>query len=317
VVLFRGLNDNSTLKVQHLDEGQRPHFFYEGNLAIDRVLDDPHLKKTQLTLDTNPRQAIKINSDVDLFFNTVANPDRNSIALEKVRALAGQLPSRRCLNRPEAVATTTRDGVYRQLKHIPNLRVPETISVKPTHPADVFDAIANSQLKLPVIFREAGAHGGRTTHLIRDENEQFHPFALDGRSYYLTQFLDVKRKGAWTKYRLVVIDGAVFMRHAMQSTSWMVHASSHRNDPAFKAAALKRFREEQRREIAPTIAEIHRVLGLDYFGIDCDIDRGVLTVFEANASMNIFANMHGSIFTSEIEAAKRCLNEMTLRAADE
>ena len=125
------------------------------------------------------------------------------------------------LNHPANILKTTRDGVYALLKNIERLHVPKTVKIQPKSHLDVYKAIKKERFDLPVIFRQAGDHGGISTLLIKDVNEMFHNFALDGREYYLTQYFERSNNGLYSKYRLVVVDGEVYLRHVIFSKNWI------------------------------------------------------------------------------------------------
>ena len=70
----------------------------------------------------------------------------------------------------------------------------------------------------------------------------------------------------------------------------------HRNDRAANTkdaehATFALFDREWKPRLLPIFREIGARLGLDYFGVDCNIDEtGRVLLFEANACMNILAN---------------------------
>lgn len=73
----------------------------------------------------------------------------------------------------------------------------------------------------------------------------------------------------------------------------------------------KQFSREIQSHIQPAITEIHRRLGLNYFGIDCNIDKDMnLLIFEINANINIFGDSENSNFLKHIQKAKNELINM-------
>jgi glutathione synthase/RimK-type ligase-like ATP-grasp enzyme len=70
----------------------------------------------------------------------------------------------------------------------------------------------------------------------------------------------------------------------------------HRNDRAANTedgerAAFAKFDRDWRGHLQPIFREMGARLGLDYFGVDCNIDdTGNVLLFEANPCMNILAN---------------------------
>jgi len=75
----------------------------------------------------------------------------------------------------------------------------------------------------------------------------------------------------------------------MFSKNWMVHNQTQDEEKNLEEDSAKRFLKETKPAIGPMITEIHHRLGLDYFGIDCSIDKDMnLLVFEINANMSVF-----------------------------
>jgi len=91
--------------------------------------------------------------------------------------------------------------------------------------------------------------------------------------------------------RFIFVDGQILPHHLAISGEWKVH-----HDSTDMADSPWMQREEQAFLECPAavfnpghyevLEEIRRRIGLEYFGIDCGLDRdGNLVVFEANASM--------------------------------
>jgi hypothetical protein len=155
-----------------------------------------------------------------------------------------------------------------------------------------------------------------------NESEKFYPFALDGSDYYLIQYIDYKEDGLYKKYRLVVIDGEVFIRHLIYSDNWLIHSRSReymKKNPDYREKerkVLQTFDETLKPKIQPVIKQIHSALELDYFGIDCTIDSHMhITCFEINANMNVMVNNQpekDSIWEQKINIIKEALNKMII-----
>ena len=155
---------------------------------------------------------------------------------------------------------------------IDKLHVPKTIKIQPRSPSQIHDFIKKEGFTYPVIFRQAGDHGGISTIRV-DDSEQFYAFALDGRDYYLTQFVEYAEGGLYKKYRLIVIDGEVYLRHVKISAGWMVHHKSQiKNPEKLQKIVAQQFTSQIKPKIQSIISEIYRRLELDFFGIDCYID---------------------------------------------
>jgi hypothetical protein len=109
---------------------------------------------------------------------------------------------------------------------------------------------------------------------------------------YLIEYIDYRSDdGYFRKYRFIFVDGQILPYHLAIGSDWKLHhdstdmadqqwmqreEESFLNDPAsvFDSGHYRALREIQQR------------IGLDYFGIDCGLDRSEnLVVFEVNASM--------------------------------
>ncbi|HSR74091.1 MAG TPA: hypothetical protein VLL31_04540, partial [Sulfurovum sp.] len=152
-------------------------------------------------------------------FNQISDPDTNQITLQKAedfyKMVSAHVPF---FNIPSHVRRTSRDNIYKLLQGIDHLHVPKTVKIQPKSPKDIYDTIKEEGFEFPVIFRQAGDHGGVSTVRVDDETEQFYVFPLDGRDYYLTQFVEYfDENGLYKKYRLMVVDGKVYLRHVKVS----------------------------------------------------------------------------------------------------
>lgn len=164
-------------------------------------------------------------------------------------------------------------------------------------PDAVYTEIEQTGLKLPVILRMAGIHGGKSSILIRGKEDYrgLHVYPFDGREYYLTEFVDFKGKdGLYAKTRIAVVGGVPLIRHHIINSDWMVHRSSRsfmQGHPELMDREhhfFETFHRELVPLIQPAISEITSRLGLGYYGIDCHIsDQNEMLIFEANANMNI------------------------------
>lgn len=233
----------------------------------------------------------------DVIINEISDADSHRYALTRCVAFCRQ-QARPVINEPAAVLATTRDAVADRLQGIAGLTMPVTVRIAPDSPEAIRAAVESHSLDYPVIFRAAGDHGGiSTVRLDRPEDIAAATcrYALDGRDYYLTRYVDYRSAdGLYRKYRLAVVGGQVFMRHVIISEQWLVHAGSRNGTAQAQAeeqAALANFQQQWAPKLQPAIGQIAERLGLDYFGIDCAIDaQQQILAFEINANMNILIN---------------------------
>ena len=126
--------------------------------------------------------------------------------------------------------------------------------------------------------------------LINDRKE-FDSFLQrhDERQLYLTEFIDARSSdGLYRKYRARVVGDDIVPNHLFVNTVWKVHGMASRDfmlkNPAHRL-------EEEEYLSGPIrhldiLREIHRRIGVDFYGIDYSVlPSGSLVFFEANAAM--------------------------------
>jgi hypothetical protein len=101
------------------------------------------------------------------------------------------------------------------------------------------------------------------------------------------------RDGHFRKYRFVFADTDILPYHLAIGNGWKVHHYTTDMDKhAWMQDEEKRFLENPDAVFSPAhyaaLAAIREAVGLEFFGIDCSLDRdGNVVVFEVNASMLI------------------------------
>jgi glutathione synthase/RimK-type ligase-like ATP-grasp enzyme len=247
--------------------------------------------------------------------NQIADPDLCSGALEMAARLVCET-GRPCFNPPAAVARTSRDGVARTLAGIGGLRVPKTIRVQDPTPSRIRDAVDQNGLEYPVLLRAIGTHGGLS--LTKADK----PSQIEGvpgietlhHGLYVTEFQDfMASDGRYRKFRVVVLGQDIFLRHCIIGDSWLLHAARRASGTEQSERDMfALFDREWAAHLQPMFRAIGARLGLDFFGVDCNIDdEGRVLVFEANACMNILKNTSPSpnMWDAPISRIKRALEE--------
>jgi glutathione synthase/RimK-type ligase-like ATP-grasp enzyme len=226
--------------------------------------------------------------------NHIADPDICSQALTEVVKIV-ERTARPCFNHPSAVARTSRDGVAQLLSGIPRLIVPKTIRVAQRSAAHLRDAASDAGMRYPILVRVVGSHGGDDRVKI-DNPESMGDIAKlprQDRPLFLTEFYDfVSPDGFYRKFRIVVVGGDILVRHCVVGNDWSLHGR-HRAEGADveEQIIFDSFQSEWAPSLRPVFGEIERRLGLDYFGVDCSIDRDRnVLLFEANACMKVLKN---------------------------
>ncbi len=302
VLFIDGLPDDQTAKILRVGEDGSLTTATPGSSNIYTNLNTDSFNRYYLLLDANRQQKINVGN-IHAVFNQISDTDNHSITLSKMKNIYRQLhPEVEFFNPPHCVERTTRDNIFKLLQDIEKVQVPKTVRFTPRSPRDVYDKMAQERFGAPVILRPAGQHGGIGATLIREQRDEslFYPLALDGRDYYLTQYIDYGRQGIYHKTRLIVVEGEAYIRHALFNDSWMVHASSRsfmaRNSHYLKKEQkiLESFDQEYKPRLQKQIGQIYERIGLDYFGIDCHIDEKFnMLIFELNASMNALVKPAG------------------------
>ena len=320
ILFLNGIPDDGKIIVISIGEHNQLRYKVAGNANISDHLDEDLITPFITTFDLDAKQALSPRPGIDAVFNQISDADSHKVTLMKAELLynlvSDKLPF---FNSPANIKKTTRDSLYQILQGIDKLHVPKTVRIQPESPSDIYQAIKDEQFEFPVIFRQAGDHGGVSTIKLDDTTEQFYPFSLDGRTYYLTQFIDYKDKenDLYIKYRLVVIGGKVFVKSVMPGEQWLVHHATRLSTDEGKAIEQKRldsFSKDIAPSIQPTITEIHNRLGLDYFGIDCHIDQDHnILVFEINANMNVFSSP-SDIQIVHTEKIRKALEELIVNS---
>ena len=226
--------------------------------------------------------------------NYIADPDSHSITLAKAQKLIERLGNPLCFNPPHAVMRTRRDTLSRLLQGIAGVRMPRTVRIEARHPDEFAELARKEKLTYPLIVRLAGTHNGKT--MLRIENpkewDAIHALPWQGSAVYIAEFVDTKdpADGYYRKHRIVMVAGKPHLLHIYISPNWNVHRKVTLQTPEAFAEELTKIESFERNllpRIAPVLKEIHRRIGLDYYGIDCHVGRdATLTIFEANAAMN-------------------------------
>ncbi len=222
----------------------------------------------------------------DVVVNFVSDADQGRAVLPQAEKLVATL-GLPVINPPAKIRRTTREGVADLLKDIPDCRMAKIARV----PAG--EGVPQGLFKGTVLARPAGTHGG-------DDFEKFDDVAAAEKfirespdeDHYLMDYIDyASADGKFRKYRFIFVGGQILPYHLAIGNGWKVHHVTtdmfetpwmQEEEKAFLAAPEKVFTEKH----TAAMNKINAAMGLDYFGIDCGLDKqGNLVVFEANAAM--------------------------------
>jgi tetratricopeptide (TPR) repeat protein len=230
--------------------------------------------------------------NVQVVVNLISDADQADTVLPLAADLAGR-SGKPVVNDPRKIRRTTRDAVAVLLEGIPGCIVPKVLRQK----AGAELSAATLRAALPpssaVLIRPAGTHGGDDFEKIADPAALAaaleRPAASDR---YFIEYVDYdSADGYFRKYRFIFVDGEILPYHLAIADRWKVHHdSTDMADHPWMLREEEAFLNDPGSVFGPShdraLREIRERIGLDYFGIDCGLDRsGNLVVFEVNASM--------------------------------
>jgi len=264
-----------------------------GNTPIDyftrQVRYDSHILLFQPDF---PYDVAALRRHADVVFNLISDVDLGDDLLPRAEALLQRI-GKPVINPPARIRPTDRASIARTLGALPGVVMPPT---ERHARAALLAPGAAAALALPALLRPAGAHGGEGLELI-SAREQIAPLIAEqphADMFYVTRFVDYRSAdGRFRKYRLMFVGDAILPYHLAIADDWKVHY--YRTEMALHAwmrQEEERFLTEVETVFGPlhfaALRAIRAAVGLDFFGIDCGIDRaGRLVVFEVNASMLI------------------------------
>jgi hypothetical protein len=263
------------------------------NMPIEFLLDDSDIEL--MTLYVMPEIEMPATlPDHDIAIVIASDSEECRDALRKIDRAASWWP-RPLLNPPQRVGNLDRDKLHRLLDGVAGLAIPATIAVtreqlsQLSPSADAFCDIA-ADLAFPVIVRPRGSHAGAGLAKLddRDAVKRY----LDARQeheFFIARFVDYSnRDGLFRKYRIVFIDGRPYACHMAIADRWDIWYLN----AGMSASASKRLEEQGfmqtfdivfARRHATALAEITKLVGLDYFTVDCaETKDGSLLIFEAD-----------------------------------
>src|SRR5665213_1062432 len=266
---------------------------FAGNTPTEYLFKDPVYDTDTLALFAAREYDVEpMGRDVQVVVNLISDADQAQSLLPLAAGLVDRL-GKPTINHPGKIQRTTRDAVAESLAGIPGSGIPRALRHKAGADCSVAALRAALPFPFPVLARPVGTHGGDDFEKIEEAAAlaaflSQHP-EID---HYLIEYIDYRSlDGFFRKYRFIFVDDEILPYHLAISNDWKVHHVStdmvnqqwmqqeeeaFLNDPSivFNAGHYQVLRAIQQR------------IGLEYFGIDCGLDRsGNLVVFEVNASM--------------------------------
>jgi tetratricopeptide (TPR) repeat protein len=260
----------------------------------------------------------RLRPHADVVVNLVADVDQGHALLGPAQALVDRI-GKPVVNHPQLIASTSREAIARRLADTPGCRVPQTrfFSVAELR-------VAQPALSFPLLVRPAGTHGGDDFEQMADP-AQLSAFLArhDRQGYYLTPFVDYRSDdGKFRKYRFIYVNGEILPYHLAIGDQWKVHhvTTDMANRPWMQAEE-RAFLEDPWRVFGElqhaALRSIRDTIGLDYFGIDCALDRdGAVVMFEVNACMLVHGRNSSFPYKTEpVMRIKRAFHAMLERLA--
>jgi len=261
----------------------------------------------------------------DIVVNLISDVDQGHAMLAAAADVVDRL-GKRTINHPRRVLCTGRDAVAKLLAGIPLCRVPEAARV--TREALAAPGAAalldRSGFAFPLLLRVAGSHGGDAFEKI-ETGADVAKFLSEhsAEEFYVTAYVDYRSgDGQFRKYRFVFAGEEILPYHLAIGDGWKVHHYTTEMDRhAWMQDEEKAFLENPARVFSPghyaALAAIRAAIGLEFFGIDCSLDRdGNIVVFEVNASMLIHDdNVDFPYKTPHCMRIKEAFDAMLTRAA--
>ncbi|HVA13204.1 MAG TPA: hypothetical protein VNF99_08135, partial [Stellaceae bacterium] len=257
-----------------------------GNIPTQQILDDRVFAVSALYAEfCDPVPPLPEHAAV---FNAIGDADLCGEALTCAEKIIARTKAP-AINPPALVRATGRAANAARLAYLPDVIAPAIHTLAKSALATAEDLV------FPLLLRAPGYHTGRHFQRVeRREELAAAAAALPGEVLLAIDYLDARGPdGLARKYRVMIIDGALYPLHLAISQDWKVHYftadmaanTAHRREE-------KRFLDDMEAAIGmrakAALARIGQAMGLDYAGVDFGLGvDGAVLLFEANATMVI------------------------------
>ena len=259
-----------------------------------------------------------LKQDVQIVVNLVSDADQADALLPLAADLVGRL-GKPVVNDPRKIQRTTRDAAAALLQGIPDCRIPRVLRQKAGTDLAVETLQAALSCSPTVLVRPVGTHGGDDFEEIEASAALMASLAQrPDTDRYFIEYIDYRSAdGYFRKYRFIFVNEQILPYHLAISNEWKVHHdSTDMVDHQWMQREEEAFLDNPAAVFSPShyrvLCEIQQRIGLEYFGIDCGLDRsGNLVVFEANASMLVHENNEEFPYkTPSVHRIKLAFDEM-------
>jgi glutathione synthase/RimK-type ligase-like ATP-grasp enzyme len=275
---------------------------FGGNTPMEYLFKDVSYDTDTLALFDSGKPDVSALGSFDLVVNLISDADQSEAVLPLAASLAAQL-GKPVINDPGRISHTTRDAITELLSEIPGCRTPNILRLPGDKDVSAIVLEAELLFSFPLLVRPAGTHGGDDFEKCADAAALAEFLTPRNGDHYLIQFIDyASADGHFRKYRFIFVGEKVMPYHLCIGNDWKVHhvSTDMANQPWMQQEEAA-FLANPGAVFSPThyqtLNAIRERIGLDYFGIDCALDReGNLVVFEVNASMLVHARNEGFLY---------------------
>ncbi len=282
-----------------------------GNTPLDCLADRAEYENNILNFFPDISYDIEmLRNCSDVVVNLIADVDQGHAMLVPAVDLVDRL-GKPTVNHPRKILLTDRASIARILKSTPNCCVPETLRYKGSDlRATNFD-MSQTPFSFPFLVRLTGTHGGQNFEKI-DDNTGLMTFVAQhpDADFYVTDYVDYRSSdGYFRKYRYIFVNDEILPYHLAIDDKWKIHhVTTDMANQVWMQNEEKSFLENPHATFGPhqyeALRAIRHSVGLEYFGIDCGLDRsGRVVVFEVNACMLV--HQHNEQFPYKIEPVNR------------
>jgi glutathione synthase/RimK-type ligase-like ATP-grasp enzyme len=294
-VHFRlGFSGHALMRMPFLGEGSAVRVLLLiatrfGNVSTREFLDNRQFEILVLYVEYfDPEQALPAH---DVVFNAIGDAELCAPALRAAQCVLHR-SSAPVINTPEAVLQSARLNNAQRLGKLAGVMTAATWCVER---AQLSAFAAQRSAQFPLLLRSPGFHMGSHFIRVRHSAELLSAAAaLPGDELLAMEFLDARGADGMTrKYRVMIIDGAIFPLHLAIASDWKVHyfSAAMASEPACREEE-RRFLDDMPAVLGEAALEallrVSTELRLDYAGIDFGLrPDGTVLLFEANATMVI------------------------------
>jgi tetratricopeptide (TPR) repeat protein len=290
-----------------------------GNTPFTYLVEQARFESNVVSLLENFEYDVEgLRRHADVVINLIADVDQSRALLGPAQALIDRI-DKPVVNHPRLIVDTSRDSIARRLADTPHCRVPQTRFFSAGELETVRSGGVQPPLSFPLLARPAGTHGGKNFEKMNDPSRLNTFLTQHSQSgLYLTPYVDYRSDdGYYRKYRFIFVNKEILPYHLAIGDGWKVHhATTDMANRPWMQTEEQRFLEDPWQvfgaEQQAALESMRDVIGLDYFGIDCGLDReGAVVMFEVNACMLVHGNNDTFPYkTAAVERIKQAFHSM-------